>query len=443
MIGIISYSLLLLALFIGAWRRPAIGVAAVLCLYGLKQWGQSSTAIVAEYRQFTNYAIFVIVLIGVIRVAIKRSCVLCRAPTVAVLVLVLYVYALLSVTWSVDPANSFEQWIASAPYLVMIALLAPLLISSLDDVYVAFVWTGLAAGAICALALFLGHWGDRGLVVFGHQALEDSSNIYLYETNPLALSTLAGTAFVIAALLLGRANGTPLRVFALICIPIALAVVLRSGSRGQLIGSVISLLIALPIAFRIKDTRSLSALFAIAVVVLGLGLWSASLVEINASRWANSQATEDVAGRFEMAQALLSASASGLLTTIFGLGNSSSFQVLGFYPHIAGLEVLAEEGIVGASIYIAIIILTIRSIRRIGSHQQLTDRGRGALAMLSGLFVFELILSWKQGTLLFSVYVFAYAIMLGRLESPDVNSAPALSGTSDAGIVRRFSNLLR
>jgi hypothetical protein len=443
MLGIISYSLLLLALFIGAWRRPAVGLAAVLCLYGLKQWGQSSTAILSEYRQFTNYAVFVIVFIGVIRAAIRRSCVLCQAPTVAALVLILYSYALLTVSWAFDPGNSFEQWIGSAPYLVTIALLAPLLINNLDDVHAAFIWTALTGGAICALALVFGNWGDRGLVVYGHQALEDSSNVYLYETNPLALSTLGGTVFLVAGLSLGRANGVLVRVFALVCIPIALAVVLRSGSRGQMIASAVAFLVALPIAFRLKDARSLVALFAIAVVVLGLGWWSASLVDINASRWADSQATEDVVGRFAMAQALLGASTSGFLTTVFGLGNSSSFQVLGIYPHITGLEVLAEEGIVGAILYFAIIVLTIRSIKRVSGQGELTDRTRNALAMLSGLFVFELILSWKQGSLLFSVYVFAYAIMLGRLESPEVNAVLASSRAPDAGIVPRFQNLLR
>jgi hypothetical protein len=443
MLGIISYTLLLLALLIGAWRRPAVGLAAVLCLYGLKQWGQSSTAILSEYRQFTNYAVFVIVLIGVIRVAIKRSCVLCQAPTVAVLVLILYAYALLTVSWAFDPRNSFEQWMGSAPYLVTIVLLAPLLISNLDDAHAAFIWTALVGGAICALALLFGNWGDRGLVVFGHQALEDASNIYLYETNPLALSTLGGTAFLIAALSLGRTNAMLVRVLALVCIPIALAVVLRSGSRGQMIASAVALLVALPIAFRLKDARSLVALFVVAAVVLGLGWWGASLVDINTSRWADSQATADVVGRFAMAQTLLGASTSGFFTIVFGLGNSSSFQVLGIYPHITGVEVLAEEGIVGAIIYCAIIVLTIRSIKRISSQGELTDRRRSALATLSGLFVFELILSWKQGSLLFSVYVFAYAIMLGRLESPEVKSVSAFSSTADASVVPRFQNLLR
>jgi hypothetical protein len=59
------------------------------------------------------------------------------------------------------------------------------------------------------------------------------------------------------------------------------------------------------------------------------------------------------------------------------------------------------------------------------------------------LFVFEFILSWKQGSLLSSVYVFAYAIMLGRLEGPALKRSPGSVQTSAAPALPRFQNLLR
>ena len=102
---------------------------------------------------------------------------------------------------------------------------------------------------------------------------------------------------------------------------------------------------------------------------------------------------------------------------MFGLGNSSAFHILGIYPHITGLEVLAEEGFLGAVLYSTIILLALRSIKRIASAVKLSDKKRNTLAMLAGLFVFEFTLSCKQGSLLSSVYVFAYAIMLARMEA--------------------------
>ncbi len=441
MLGLTTYLFILLALLIGTWRRAAVGLGAVLCLYGLKQWGQSSTALFSQYRQFTNYAVFVICVLGVYRAARMRSCVFCDTSTTAMLVFALYAYAFVTISWAPDPQMSLDQWITSAPYLVTITLLAPLLLSGIDDARTAFMATAFAGAAICALALAFGTWGDRGLVVFGHGALQDDSNIYRYETNPLALSSMAGTVFLICALSLGRPNRMAMRLFAMACIPITLAVILRSGSRGQIIASGAGLIVALPIAFRPKDGKSFATLLSVAVLVLGLGWWAASLVDLNSSRWSNAQASQDVEGRFAMAQALLGASTSNFATTIFGLGNSSAFKVVGFYPHITGLEVIAEEGIIGAAIYFSILFLAFRSVKRI-DRRGLNDSQRNALATLAGLFVFELILSWKQGSLLFSVYVFAYAIALARLEAP-AGSLPERLPRVTMVNPRPFPNLLR
>ena len=143
-----------------------------------------------------------------------------------------------------------------------------------------------------------------------------------------------------------------------------------------------------------------------------------------------------------MARALLGVSTSEFFTALFGLGNSSAFQVLGIYPHITGLEVLAEEGIFGAAIYLIILLLTFRSVKRI-IKLPLRDSERQGVAILAGLFIFELILSWKQGSLLFSVYVFAYAIALARLEESQREPSSRLHPATISVRPPRFENLMR
>jgi hypothetical protein len=435
MLGLITYSLLLSALIVGAWLRPGVGVAAVLCLYGLKQWGQSSTTLLADHRQFTNYAVFCIALVGLIRAARERSCTFCQIPPTSWLILALLLYALLSLIWAPDMGKSFEQWVTAAPYIITITLIAPLLLTDLKDARTAFTWTALTGGAICVLALAFGKWGARGLLLYG--------DIYESETNPLALSSLAGTVFLISALSLGRPNRVLMRVIAMGCIPIALAVILKSGSRGQLIASAVGAIVSLPIALRLKDIKSIAGLTLVAGLILGLGFWGASLVEIDSARWQGSDPQSAVTGRFENAQRILEVATSSATSSIFGLGNSSSFQIIGSYPHITGLEVLAEEGFLGALMYLAIIIFAIRSVGRILGQSGLTDATRNALAMLTGLFTFELILSWKQGTLLSSVYVFLYAIVLARLEKPIGVSAASASAIVTSPGMPRFHNLLQ
>lgn len=443
MLGIITYTLILVSLLVGTWRRPAIGFAAVLCLYGLKQWGQSSTALLSEYRQVTNFAIAAIALLGVGLNASRGACLFCRTAPATLLIGALYLYAFITISWAPDWQTSLNQWVSSAPYLVTVTLLAPLLMNDLDDARKASIATLLAGGSLCALALLFGHWGDRGLILFGHEAMEDVNSIYRFETNPLALSSLGGTVFLISALSLGRPNPLLLRLIAAACIPITLAVVLRSGSRGQLIASGLAMGVALPIAYRLRDGRSWVMLVLLVALILGLGWWSTSLVNIDVARWSDSRTTDDVAGRFAMAQALWNAATSNFFTIIFGIGNSSAFKILGIYPHITALEVLAEEGLIGGLMYFGAIFLTMRSIWRIVARTELSATNRNALAIFSGLFVFELIVSWKQGTLLFSVNVFAFAIALARLEMAGASSTTRRSLVTIAAESGLFPNLLR
>jgi len=204
------------------------------------------------------------------------------------------------------------------------------------------------------------------------------------------------------------------------------------------------LIFALPIAYRAKDGRSLTGLVFAAAFILALAYGGTSLVTINEGRWSANLASQDVGGRFAMARDLLGASTANPFTTIFGVGNSSSFQLIGYYPHIAGLEILAEEGIVGEIVYFAIIFLSFRSIKRILEQPDLSESRRNGLAILTGLFVFELVLSWKQGSLLGSIYVFAYAIILARLEEPEtLDSLSSMQSGGASPVIPRFQNLLR
>ncbi len=143
-----------------------------------------------------------------------------------------------------------------------------------------------------------------------------------------------------------------------------------------------------------------------------------------------------------MAQALLGAAFSKPGSILFGIGNSSSFQILGIYPHITALEVIAEEGMVGAILYLSILGVALRSIIRL-SRSVADQAARNTLAVLAALFCFELILTWKQGSLLSSFYVFGYAIILGRLEGPVADPLPNEAASNSAKALPLFSNLMR
>jgi O-antigen ligase len=257
--------------------------------------------------------------------------------------------------------------------------------------------------------LFAGNWGPRGLIVLG--------NLYELETNPLALASLGGTVFVGALLLLRMPQPWWRKVILAVLIPIGIAVIIRSQSRGQLGAAGLAAAIGWIFVSRKAITVRLFSLAIAAVVVGSMGWWVWDQLQVDAQRWSGDLAESDLKGRLEMAKALLSEAARSPVSLIFGLGNSSSYGYLGIYPHITPLEVLAEEGLLGFTLYSACIALTLMSAAKVfGATNERSDTGhRVAAAAVLSLFLFELMLSMKQGSFLSSTYVFAYAAIIGRM----------------------------
>ena len=103
---------------------------------------------------------------------------------------------------------------------------------------------------------------------------------------------------------------------------------------------------------------------------------------------------------------------------LIGLGNSASYdpRILGIYPHFVPLEVLAEEGLIGFGLYITILFCSMRSCLRCFRNIANEPRERLLLGGLVGLYMFTLLLSFKQGSLLGNLEVFMLSIILGRYE---------------------------
>ncbi len=438
MFGLLSYGAVLLSLVIGAVLRPPIALAGVICLFGLKQWGQTSSPLLAQYPTLTNFVIGALTLVAVLRAAFRRSCLFCRVPAAEICIGFLLLYALLSLTWSLDPESGLETWSLTAPYLAVVVFLSPLVIDDLQDLRTAFRWLTVTGGAICALAVVFGTWGIRGLQV--ELSLGDAGAATV-EASPLAIAELGGTVAIAAGIFLIERRRLLFNIVAACAIPFALAAIIRSGSRGQLIAIVPAFLIAASVALRLRGIRSWSALALLILLIVGLGWWATSLVDVDKARWLGTEnAADAVEGRLQMAGVVLDAALAHPLTMLIGLGNSSSFRLLGIYPHIAIAEVLAEEGLPGISLYLAILIYSVASIRRAASALVDDPARRVTLGVLTGVFVYELVLSWKQGSLLGSPYVFCYAIVLGRVAlalAPGLQRAPPVEAP-----VRAFPNLM-
>ncbi|MES1196814.1 MAG: hypothetical protein ABUL58_07715, partial [Steroidobacter sp.] len=393
---------------IGTLRKPAIAFAAVLCLYGLKQWGQNSSTLFAQDRTVMNFAVAVLVITGLL-LSWRRTLDRRTIPAAWWCGLLVYTYAFASLLWGPNLQDALDQWSLQVPYILMIAIVAPLLVKDVEEVHLVTGWTLWIGGIICLLALAFGTWGLRGLRVIG--------DFMRSETNPLAIASLGGTVFVIGMLSVMTPVSWFRKVICVVLALVGLAVILRSGSRGQLLAAVIAVVMGMPMAAKKRNFGAWLTMLILIAVFAKAGFWIWDQLDVDSARWSAKSSTADLEGRLGMAATLLAAAARNPLTMLFGLGNSSAFHYVGFYPHVALLEVLGEEGVAGFLLYTAILLLTIRNAfsldKKMRSMEDM-DASR-AVATLTALFVFELILTFKQGSLLSSVYVVAYAAIMDCL----------------------------
>jgi hypothetical protein len=434
-VGLATYAACVALLFIGTlWRAP-VAVAAVLCMFGLDQLGQMSHPWLLQHQTFTNYIVGVLLLLGLVRKRTGASQPLSGNHEIWLAVL-LYGYAFTSLLWTTVPEAAWKQWLAAGPY-VAVALACPLLVTSQRDMWLALRWTSVIGLVLSFVVLVFGNWGIRGLMV----------GYYATETNPLALASLAG---VVAAttLFVGFGRKSWLEwLLRLAGVVICVLLIIRSGSRGQLLAVVASLALMLPMRFSLARVRGLvPAVLACVAIVVALDVGSSLYVVNDEARWSSAQAGADVTGRFAMVLALLNEWSKSPLTILFGLGTSASFGLMGIYPHNMPAEVLGEEGLIGFSLLLSLLIPTAAVFLRLRrSAQQWPERAE-VLAASGALALFCFMLSLKQGNLLGNYLVFTTVLLAGRVAHAiglQGQSDAQAEGASDVAGSRVFANLLR
>ena len=120
-LGIYAGVLALLA--IGAVVRPPAALAAVLCIYGLKQWGQSTNSFLAAHPPLTNIAVGVLVLVALATAMARGRCIFCNIPRITWAVVGLLLYSFVSLMWTPRPDIARPLWIESYPYLITFVVL--------------------------------------------------------------------------------------------------------------------------------------------------------------------------------------------------------------------------------------------------------------------------------------------------------------------------------
>ncbi len=290
-------------------------------------------------------------------------------------------------------------------------LLGPLLVSSTDDFLDAYRGLLVIGVALVFLLLLTSNWTSRGVAIAG-------MNGRIAEGNPLAVAEMAGYVLSAAILMNLKRKRLLWEILRWVVAGACLGLAAKSGSRGQFFAMMLTAAIYLPVSRRIAKPSHFMMLF-VGIVILGLlGNWAFHSFSGEGARWHTTKMRTDMYDRVGLASELLGRWCRSPSSVMFGLGNSASFdgKIVGFYPHIVPLEIVGEEGTIGAALFVGILALCLRSFVRIYGEVRLDGVKRGVLAVLAASLFLELLLSFKQGSMIGSPFLFFFAILLGKYE---------------------------
>jgi hypothetical protein len=336
------------------------------------------------------------------------------------------------------------MWEIGAPYIITAVLLAPLAVHDSEDLYRAYFALCVFGGVLVIALLLFAKWGDRGVLIVG-----STSEL---ETNPLSIANLGGGVASAAMFLRTRRFPVLSWLIRLGLVAASLAIVVKSGSRGQLVATLATLILMLPVAFKISNVRGLvPILIAVAVIGYAAQFAARNYIQRGDERWSEREAAASAAGRFEMSAQLLSHWSQSPGSVLFGLGNSASFDpnIVGSYPHDVPAETLGEEGLLGLAIYLGINWLAVKglftALKATKGDQQL----RRLLAVAGANYVFTFITTLKEGNMAGSAEFFMAAILLARMpemlsgKSQPVDELAPDTPVTHARITPRFANIMR
>lgn len=387
-------------------RRPAVALIVALNMFTLKQWASAASPLFQGRPVLTNLIAGSFVLAGVVVQSLRGR--VCRPfhPMAAWLIAALFLYALASVVWAPDCDTCIRVWKDALPYILTIIFLAPLTIQDKEDLHVVFSGMLVSGTILAVLLLFTVRWEGR-LIVPGQTSPGGPLG-----GNPLVVGFLGGTLILLSVLY--RFRQPAFQILKLPALMAGLALAARSGSRGQLVGAVVAAglfwLVSRPPGNPLKAVSGLCVIAALVVMArIGVDVyWAGS------GRFDAAVMQGDFAGRLQSGLTLLHHAMESPFSLLFGLGNSSSYEILGIYPHIVPLEVLGEEGIVGFLLLGAIVAGTaaaaVGSLRSIGADLEM----RGLFACVAGLWCYMFLLINKQGSVLQAYDFFFYTILVAK-----------------------------
>jgi hypothetical protein len=410
--------ILTIGLFIASLRQPAIALVSVLLMFPLGMALQATIPVFATNTWLFNVLFAAMAAVAMARVALSRHESLTANLFTPSLVAIwgLYAWACITMAWSPDSEAPIKALYTGLPYWILLLVAAPMLIhrvEQLDRLIPALLIVGILISASIMLNPNVDFYSGRIGLQLGHRE----------RTNPLVLGTLGGLMVVIATLTIFQRRSLWHWGVCLAGFVSGAGIALLSGSRGNLIFSIVASLVFAPIAYRVKNIKGF-ALTVLALLILLAGLYFAAgrfISSENIQRWDPTDLAYSGEGRFENVADLLGEYLSRPEMWVQGLG-LSAFRVLNTrsgdpYSHVMLADAIGETGLIGLTLLFVVAIIAWRSGRRLVAMLDEAPTTRSNAVVLLALCFYYFLLANKQGSFLGTSALFALLIIAARVES--------------------------
>lgn len=316
--------------------------------------------------------------------------------------LCMLVWAAITLLWSPAREDGVDAVIANWPYLVLFVIVAPVLLSDIDDVRVSQQALLILGMVLCAIIIaspeFTSRSGRLGFVI--------ASGV---RSNPLAIGELGGVVLLVAATM----RGTTLMGFPLLPLRVAAAILgvlvaIKSGSRGQLAFALLVTVLFVPVAAPVRNVGA----FISSAIIVGVTVFvvdfviSTQLQGLDARRFSSEAllyGDSSAFGRVNNVIALAGEWIRNPVAIVIGLGYGafSTLPEAGGQPysHVMFADALFELGIPGIALMttgLAVGGLSTLGLFRMYSSDRIM---RSAVAVIAGMLAYQVLLANKQGAI--------------------------------------------
>ncbi|MEM6690630.1 MAG: hypothetical protein AAF664_14440 [Planctomycetota bacterium] len=404
MLVTISSWLIIAVMLVVAYRsiyNTGAAFALVLCMYASEQvllQGKTGLPIAGAA---INFFVGGIVLLSVGNAILQNRFADFQLPQRIFYAYGILVIAALSFLWTPDQREAGRILKEAIPYLAIIVFAAPFCLRSNSNCECFLKWFIILGAAVCI--------GLAGSSVIHRSIHIEVGAGRLQRMNPLAAGSFAGYTLICCLYCLYRYPYERFRTIGLLLITfLSVYALAQSGSRGQIVAFGLTAMVWVPILAQIRGRGSYVTAY---MLLVALGVAGYLFLEKMGLlfRFSSEKVAVGVNHRLGPATVMLERfENSDIVTWIFGLGTSASYRYIGGYPHNVPIEVLTEEGLLGAIVYATFVVSTILVLWQ--KSRDPNDPLRREACLFGALFFFEFLLSLKQGSLIGNQQFFCFGI---------------------------------